>query len=158
MTADQKFFLTANLTGSLGPGRMEGMEKLEQFGGLCAAPPVLSREELADRLCFLGAHDHAAAVRLMGPDAKFRLISEGASIVGDDWESVSCRFLLDPSLDRGRVVISKNQNVIAMAPTVEALAIVSRAVVVGEELRAHPDTMPHVRRWIIADTKRRAGL
>ena len=68
------------------------------------------------------------------------------------------RFLLDPSLDRGRVVISKDQNVIAMAPTVEALAIVSRAVVVGHELRAHPDTMPHVRRWILADAKRRAGL
>ncbi|EIG62908.1 hypothetical protein [Bradyrhizobium sp. WSM1253] len=86
---DQKFFLTAQLTGSLGPGRIEGMEKLEQLGGLCAAPPVLSRDELADRLCLLGAHDHAAAVRLMDEDAKFRLISEGPYILGDDWEGVS---------------------------------------------------------------------
>ena len=57
------------------------------------------------------------------------------------------RFVLDQSLDRGRVVISKDGGIIAVAPTVEALVVVSHAVVVGEELRAHPDTMLHVKRW-----------
>lgn len=68
------------------------------------------------------------------------------------------RFLVDPTLDRGRVVISKDAAVIAMAPSVEALPIVSYSIVVGDELRAHPDTMPHVKRWIIADARKRSGL
>lgn len=68
------------------------------------------------------------------------------------------RFILDQSLDRGRVIISKDGGIIAVAPSVEALVVVSHAVVVGEELRAHPDTMRHVKQWIIADAKRRTGL
>lgn len=58
------------------------------------------------------------------------------------------RFLVDHSLDRGRVVIRRDDTIIAVAPTVEALAIVSYALVVGEELRADPATMPHVLAWI----------
>ena len=68
------------------------------------------------------------------------------------------RFVLDNSLDRGRVVISKDGGIVAVAPSVDALVLISHAVVVGEELRAHPDTMPHVRRWIIRDARKRAGL
>ncbi|MBB4377238.1 hypothetical protein [Bradyrhizobium sp. SBR1B] len=64
----------------------------------------------------------------------------------------------DQSIDRGRVVISKDGGIIAVVPTVEALVIVGHAVVVGEELRAHPDTMRHVKRWIVDDAKRRTGL
>lgn len=67
-------------------------------------------------------------------------------------------FILDQSLDRGRVIISKDGGIIAVAPTVEALVVVSHAVVVGEELRAHPDTMRHLKRWIVDDAKRRSGL
>lgn len=67
------------------------------------------------------------------------------------------RFLVDNSLERGRVVITKDEAIIAVSPTVEALAIVSYALVVGEELRAHPATMPHVRAWIADDAKRRAA-
>ena len=68
------------------------------------------------------------------------------------------RFITDHSLDRGRVVISKDGGIVAVAPSVEALVLVSHAVVVGEELRAHPNTMRQVRRWIIDDAKRRVGL
>lgn len=67
-------------------------------------------------------------------------------------------FLLDATLDRGRVVITKNGNRIAMSPSVEALAIVSHSVVIGDELRAHPDTMRHVKDWIKRDARRRIGL
>jgi len=68
------------------------------------------------------------------------------------------RFITDQSLDRGRVVINKDGGIIAVAPSVEALVLVSHAVVVGEVLRAHPHTMRPVRRWIIDDAKRRPGL
>ncbi|MHC2844825.1 hypothetical protein [Bradyrhizobium diazoefficiens] len=68
------------------------------------------------------------------------------------------RFITGHSLDRGRVVISKDAGIVAVAPSVEALALVSHAGVVGEELRAHPHTMRHVRRWIIDDAKRRTRL
>lgn len=68
------------------------------------------------------------------------------------------RFLSDPSMERGRVVISKDAAVIAMAPSVDALAVVYYSFVVGDELRAHPDTMPDVRAWVRRDAKRRSGL
>ncbi|OSJ32546.1 hypothetical protein BSZ19_18515 [Bradyrhizobium japonicum] len=52
---------------SIGLGRIDGMEMLAQLGGLCGEPPVLSRDDLAERLDFLGAHNHAAEVRMMNP-------------------------------------------------------------------------------------------
>ncbi|WP_256805788.1 hypothetical protein [Bradyrhizobium sp. Bra64] len=68
------------------------------------------------------------------------------------------RRIADPTFPRGRVEIRKDEALIAIAPTIEALVLISHALVVGEELRAHPNTMPHVKRWIIADARRRAGL
>lgn len=71
-------------------------------------------------------------------------------------QGVEMRFITDQSLYRGRVVISKDGGIIALAPSVEALVLVSHAVV--EELRAHPHTMRHVRRWIIDDGEPRTRL
>lgn len=48
------------------------------------------------------------------------------------------RFVTDHSLDRDRMVISKDGGIIAVAPSVQALVVISHAVVVGEEVRAHP--------------------
>lgn len=67
------------------------------------------------------------------------------------------RFLVDPTLERGRVVIVKDTAVIAMA-TVETLAVVYYSLVIGDELRANRDTMPDVKAWIRRDAMRRAGL
>jgi hypothetical protein len=66
------------------------------------------------------------------------------------------RFLADPSIERGRVVIVKDGSVIAMAPSVETRAIVTYALTVGDELRAHPDAMWRVPAWIRGEAKRRA--
>lgn len=68
------------------------------------------------------------------------------------------KFLLDPTFPRGCVEIRKDEALIAIAPSIEALVLVSHALVVGEELRAHPDTMRHVKQWIIEDARKRAGL
>ncbi|MBP1294296.1 MULTISPECIES: hypothetical protein [Bradyrhizobium] len=65
-------------------------------------------------------------------------------------------FVADHSLDRGRIVISKDGGIIAVAPSVDALVLISQALVVGDELRANPLTMWNVRLWIRRDAKRRA--
>lgn len=64
-------------------------------------------------------------------------------------EGFHMRFLSDHTFPHGRVETRKDEALIAATPSVEALVLVSPALVVGEELRAHPNTMPHVKRWII---------
>jgi hypothetical protein len=57
------------------------------------------------------------------------------------------RFLSDPTITPGRVEVRRDGGILAMAP-VGALALIDYAMTVGDETRAHPETMPGVRAWL----------
>jgi hypothetical protein len=66
------------------------------------------------------------------------------------------RFLADPTLEPGRVVVKHGGNVIAMAGTPEMLPLIDGALLDGDETVTHPGTMWCVHRWIATrDHKRK---
>jgi hypothetical protein len=65
------------------------------------------------------------------------------------------RFMIDPKMAPGRVVVKKDGQQVAVASSFEMLPVISEALRRGDETHAHPATMPWVHAWISREERRR---
>ncbi|TWI70533.1 hypothetical protein IQ16_03706 [Bradyrhizobium huanghuaihaiense] len=68
------------------------------------------------------------------------------------------RFITDQSLDRGCAVISEDGGIIIVRPVLRCSSRPAMPLSSAKELRAHADTMRHVKDWIKAGATKRTGL
>jgi hypothetical protein len=59
------------------------------------------------------------------------------------------RYVGDPTMSPGRVIVKEAGDVVAVATNLHALPVISDALQRGDEVHAHPETLPFVDLWII---------
>jgi hypothetical protein len=58
------------------------------------------------------------------------------------------RFLSDPTLAKGRVIVKQDGEIVAMASSTAMLAVIEHSLRVGDVAIPHPETVPLVAIWI----------